>query len=163
MFEFRHGTKEVSLVATWAALYAALVYAFAPISFYALQFRVAGVLRPAIAKKWTLAYAYAIGVFLGNLISPFAGTWELIFMPLMSFVAGILGHLAARLCRRYDYYVCGVVIAVVIPLSVSFMLYQLFNLPMPLTLPMLLVSEQVVNLIGASLFKAIERRYVWWR
>jgi len=155
-------TKDLALIGIWASLYATLVYVFAPISFQALQFRVAGILRPAIAKKWILTIGYAIGVVAGNLVSPFAGAWELIFMPFMSFVAGTLGYLAAKISKKYDYYICGMVIAVIIPLAVSFMLYQLFNIPMYVTFPMLLVSEQIVNFIGASLFKAIEKRWVWW-
>ncbi|MEM4699771.1 MAG: QueT transporter family protein [Candidatus Nezhaarchaeales archaeon] len=156
--------KEAALVGSFAALYAALVYAFAPISFYALQFRVAGALRPAIAKNWRLAVGYALGVAAGNVVSPFAGAWELLFMPAASFAAGVVGHFAARLAPKYDYYVCGAVIAVIIPLALSLMFLQLLNLPVLLTLPPLLISEQVVSFIGASIFKAIERRgFVWWK
>ncbi|MCR6691715.1 MAG: QueT transporter family protein [archaeon YNP-LCB-003-016] len=160
----RIATKDVALISLYAALYATLVYIFTPISFQALQFRVAGILRPAIAKKWKLAIAYAIGVIAGNIVSPFVGAWELVFMPIMSFISGILGYLAGRLYRKLDYYICGVVIALIIPLSVSFMLNQLFNLPMTLTFPMLLVSEQIVNFIGATIFKFIEQRFGdWWK
>jgi uncharacterized membrane protein len=155
--------KDVALVSLWAALYAVLVIIFQPISFQALQFRVAGILRPAIAKKWILVFGYAIGVVVGNVFSPFVGFWELVFMPIMSLVAGILGYLAAKLIPKYDYYVCGVVIAVIIPLAVSYMLNQLFGLTMLATFPMLLVSEQIVNFIGATLFKAIEKRWMWWK
>jgi uncharacterized membrane protein len=155
-------SRDVTLIGIWAALYAILVYVFAPISFQALQFRVAGILRPAIAKKWKLTIGYALGVIAGNIVSPFAGPWELAFMPFMSLIAGTLGYLAAKLYPKYDYYICGVVIAVIIPLAVSFMLYELFTLPMLVTFPMILVSEQIVNLIGATLFKLIERRWVWW-
>jgi uncharacterized membrane protein len=161
--KLKRSTKDVALITTWAALYAAMVYVFAPISFQALQFRIAGILRPAIAKKWILTFGYAIGVAVANIISPFVGVWELVFMPIMSFVAGTLGYLAAKLTSKYDYYVCGAVIAVVIPLTVSYMLNQLFALPILVTFPMLLVSEQAVNVIGATLFKAIERRWVWWK
>ena len=66
-------TRDLALVTVFASLYAALVYLFAPISFYALQFRVAGVLRPSIARKWILAFGYAIGVVVGNIFSPFTG------------------------------------------------------------------------------------------
>lgn len=156
-------SKDVALVALWAALYAVLVLIFAPISFQALQFRVAGILRPAIAKKWILVFGYVIGVVVGNVFSPFVGFWELVFMPIMSLVAGTLGYLAAKLASKYDYYVCGAVIAIIIPLAVSYMLNQLFGLPMLATFPMLLVSEQIVNFIGATLFKAIEKRWVWWK
>jgi len=154
-------SKDLSLVAVFASLYAVLVYMFAPISFLALQFRVAGILRPGIARKWTLAIGYAIGVVVGNVFSPFAGPYELLFMPFMSFLAGILGYLVAKPFKN-DYFIAGAVIATVIPLSVSWMLSQLFNLPMLVTLPYLFVSEQIVCFIGASLFKLIETRFKWW-
>ena len=153
-------TRDLSLVAIFAALYAALVYVFAPISFLALQFRVAGVLRPAIAKKWILAIGYAIGVVVGNLSSPNIGAWELLFMPIMSLVAGLLGHILARRFRQ-NYFICGAVIATIIPSSVAWMLLQ-FGSPFLATFPYLLLSEQVVCFIGSLLFKAIETRFKWW-
>ena len=148
-------------MAVFAALYAVLVYMFAPISFYALQFRVAGVLRPAIAKKWILAIGYAIGVVVANLFSPFVGIYELLFMPAMSFIAGMLGYVLAK---KFDgnYFIAGAVIATVIPISVSWMLNQLFNLPILATFPYTFVSEQLICFLGACIFKAIEARYVWW-
>ena len=154
-------TRDLALVAIFAALYAALVYVFAPISFLALQFRVAGVLRPAIAKKWILAIGYALGVVVGNLFSPFAGPWELLFMPLMSLVAGLLGYLVARRFSS-NYFICGAVIATIIPLSVAWMLFQLFNAPILANLPYLLISEQAVCFIGSVVFTAIETRFKWW-
>jgi len=154
-------TRDLSLVAIFAALYAALVYVFAPISFLALQFRVAGVLRPAIAKKWILAIGYAIGVVVGNLSSPNIGPWELLFMPMMSLVAGLLGHILARRFSQ-NYFICGAVIATIIPLSVAWMLLQ-FGSPFLATFPYLLLSEQVVCLIGSIVFKSIETRFKWWQ
>ena len=154
-------SRDLSLVAVFAALYALLVYVFSPISFYALQFRVAGILRPAIAKKWVLAVAYAIGVVVGNVFSPFSGPYELLFMPAMSFLAGVAGYLAARPFKE-NYFVAGTVIAVIIPLSISWMLNQLFNLPILATFPYLLVSEQIICLLGAFMFKLIETRFKWW-
>ena len=156
-------SKDIALFSLWASLYAGLVYVFAPISFEVLQFRVAGILRPAIAKKWILTLGYAVGVAVGNILSPFAGVWEVVFMPFMSFIAGTLGYLAAKLLKKYDYYVCGIVIALIIPLSVSFMLNQLFEVQMLATFPPLLVSEQIINAVGATLFKTVEKRYVWWK
>ncbi|MFH2112086.1 MAG: QueT transporter family protein [Candidatus Bathyarchaeota archaeon] len=154
-------TRDLTLVTVYAALYAAMVVVFAPLSFYALQFRVAGVLRPGIAKKWELAVGYAVGVAVANLFSPFAGIYEILFMPIMSLLAGAAGYYAAK---RFNgsYYVCGAVIAIIIPLSVAWMLMQLFSLPMLVTLPGLLVSEQAVNLLGATTFKAVESRIRWW-
>ncbi len=154
-------TRTISLITIYAALYAALVVAFSPISFYALQFRVAGIIRPGIARLRILSIGYAIGVVVGNLFSPFSPIYELLFMPAMSLVAGIIGFEVAKFFRQ-SYFVCGAVIGVIIPFSVSWMLSQLLGLPMLATLPGLLVSEQIVNFAGSMLFQLIERRVRWW-
>ena len=154
-------SKDLSLIAIFASLYAVLVYLLAPISFYVLQFRVAGIIRPAIAKKWVLAIGYTIGVVVGNLFSPFVGIYELLFMPIMSFVAGILGYILATKFNN-NYLVTGIVIATIIPLSVSWMLNQVLSIPLLATLPYLFISEQIVCFLGSTIFKAIEKRYVWW-
>ena len=154
-------TKNVTLTAIFAALYVALGMVFAPISFLALQFRIAGVIRPAIAKKPVLIVGYAIGVVITNFFSPFASFLELVFMPLMSIVAGLAGYYAAKFFGK-SYMVAGAVIAVIIPISVSWMLNQLFELPIVATLPGLLVSEQIVNGLGSILFMAVDSRYRWY-
>jgi len=154
-------TKDVALTAIFAALYAALGIVFAPIGFLALQFRVAGVIRPAVAKKPVLALGYGIGVVVVNLFSPFAGFLELVFMPLMSVAAGLAGYYAAKRLGG-SYFVAGAVIAVIIPISVSWMLNQLLGLPMAVTLPGLLVSEQIVNALGSLVFRAADSRYRWY-
>ena len=154
-------TKDVALTAIFAALYVGLGIVFAPISFLALQFRIAGVIRPAMAKKPLLVVGYAIGVVITNFFSPFAGFLELVFMPLMSLVAGLAGYYAAKFFGK-SYMVAGAVIAVIIPISVSWMLNQLFELPIFATLPGLLVSEQIVNGLGSILFMAVASRYRWY-
>jgi len=154
-------SKDLSLIAIYASLYAVLVYLFAPISFYVLQFRVAGIIRPAIAKKWVLAIGYAIGVVVGNLFSPFVGIYELLFMPIMSFIAGILGYILATKFNN-NYFITGIVIATIIPISVSWMLNQVLSIPLVATLPYLFISEQIVCFTGSNIFKAIEKRYTWW-
>jgi len=154
-------TKDVALASVFASLYAVLVYFFAPLSFYALQFRVAGVLRPAIAKKWILSIGYAFGVVVGNLFSPFSGPYELVFMPLVSLAAGIIGFVVAKRFSK-NYFIEGAIIAVIVPVGVSWMLNQLFDLPWMATFPYLLISEQLVCLMGAFVFKMIELRFKWW-
>jgi len=154
-------SRDLSLVAVFAALYAVMVYLFFPVSFYVFQFRVAGILRPGIVRKWVLAVGYGVGVAVGNIFSPFVGPFELVFMPVMSFVAGVVGYMAAKPFKN-NYFITGAVVATVIPVSVSWMLNQLFNLPMLATFPYLLISEQIVCLMGASMFKLIETRIRWW-
>jgi uncharacterized membrane protein len=154
-------TKELSLITIYAALYAVLVIFFQPFSFYALQFRIAGILRPSIAKKKELAVAYALGTVVANVFSPFAGVYELVFMPVMSLLSGLLGY---ELARKFNesYYACGMVIGIIIPLSVAWMLNQLFNVDLIVSLPGLIVSEQAINLLGSTIFRLIEQRYIWW-
>lgn len=154
-------TRDLTLVAIFAAIYASLVAALAPISFSAFQFRMAGVIRPGIAKKRILVIGYAIGVLIGNMFSPFAGFHELVFMPIISLVAGLAGYYAAKPFKG-NYFVAGAVIAVIIPLSVSWMLNQLFGLPIPVTLPGLFVSEQIVNALGSVVFQMVDTRYRWY-
>jgi uncharacterized membrane protein len=153
--------KDLALIALYAALYAAMVVVFTPISFSALQFRIAGVLRPGIAKKRELSAGYALGTVVANFFSPFAGIYEIAFMPLMSLLSGIIGFEIAK-HNNQNYYVCGLVIAIIIPISVAWMLYQLFNISILVSLPGLVLSEQIVNFIGATVFREIEKRYEWW-
>lgn len=155
-------TKDLALTIIYAALYAALVVVLSPISFGVAQFRIAGALRPAIAKKWILAFGYGLGVLVGNFFSPFAGPWDLVFMPMMSIIAGLVGYLVAKQVRQ-NYFVSGTVTAVIIALSLSFMFEQLRISPFIVALPMLLVTELVACLIGAVVFTLIDKRFKWWQ
>jgi len=155
-------TKDVALISIFAALYAALTFILAPVSFYALQFRVSGILRPAIARKWILSIGYGIGVVVANLASPFAGPYELVFMPIASVLAGLAGFIIAKRFNG-NYFIAGAVIATIIPTAVYWMLNQLFGLPFITTFPYLLISEQIICLIGAFVFQLIDTRYKWWK
>ncbi len=155
-------TKDLALTAIYAALYATLVYVSIPISFGVAQFRIAGALRPGISKKWILAVGYGVGVLVANFFSPYAGPWDLVFMPVMSFVAGLAGYLVAKLYRQSSF-VSGAVTAAIIAVSLSYMFEQLGIAPMLVALLPLFIVEQVVCLIGALAFTLIEKRYKWWQ
>ena len=155
-------TRTLSQIAVFASLYTVLVWILPGLSFAALQFRIAEGLKPAIAKRWTLAFAFALGNFLGNLVSPFAGIYELGFMPLMNIVGGLLAYGVARAFKR-NYLVAGLVYAAVIGLSVSWMLHVLFNIPLEVLVPLLIGSEEAVMIIGAVLFYLVEKRWKWYQ
>ena len=155
-------TRALSQIAVFASLYTVLVWLLPGLSFAAVQFRIAEGLKPAIAKRWTLAFAFALGNFLGNLISPFAGIYELGFMPMMNIVGGLLAYGVARAFKR-NYLVAGLVYAAVIGLSVSWMLHVLFNLPLEALVPLLIASEEAVMIIGAVLFYLVDRRWKWYQ
>jgi len=131
--------KALSQVAVFAALYAVLVWLFQPFGFAALQFRVAEGLKPSIAKVRTLAVAFAIGNFLGNLVSPFAGIY------------------------KGNYFVAALVYGTTIALSVSWMLHALFNIPLLDLIPFLLASELIAMILGAVVFLFLEKRWKWYQ
>jgi uncharacterized membrane protein len=120
------------------------------------------VLRPTMAKKLVLSFGYGLGVLIGNFFSPFAGPWDLVFMPIMSIIAGLIGFLAAKQFKQ-NYFVCGVVTAAVIAFSLSFMFEQLGISPFIAALPLLLVTELAACLIGAVVFTLIDKRFKWWQ
>jgi len=126
-----------------------------------VQFRVAEGLKPAIAKQWTLAFAFCIGNFLGNLISPFAGVYELGFMPIMNIVGGIAAYSLARVFHR-SYFVAALVYATIIALRVSWMLHVLFGAPLVVLIPLLLASEQSSMIIGSILYRLADKRWKWY-
>ena len=154
--------KALSQVAVFAALYAVLVWLFQPFGFAALQFRVAEGLKPSIAKVRTLAVAFAIGNFLGNLVSPFAGIYELAFMPTMNIVGGLLAYYAAKIFKG-NYFVAALVYGTTIALSVSWMLHALFNIPLLDLIPFLLASELIAMILGAVVFLFLEKRWKWYQ
>lgn len=156
-------TRDLALVATFASLYVVLVYAFAPISFGPLQFRLAGALRPGIARRRILAVGYALGVAVGNLLTTNPLYYEVLFMPVMSLVAGLAGYQVAKWLKG-SYLTAGVVIASIISLSVSWMLSQplVLGLPMILSFPALFVAEQIVCILGSVVFNLVEKRFKWW-
>jgi len=150
----------LALTTIYAALYVVLVYAFLPISFLPQQFRIAGALRPAIGRKWVLAVGYGIGVAVANVFGNYVGPWDLIFMPLMSFLSGIVAYLISKRLN-HNYFMAGFVIATIIAFSLSFMFSQ-FGSPILMTLPLLFIAEQIVCVIGAFVFNLIEARFKWW-
>ena len=154
--------KALSQVAVFAALYTVLVWLFQPFGFAALQFRVAEGLKPSIAKVRTLAVAFAIGNFLGNLVSPFAGIYELAFMPTMNIVGGLLAYYAAKIFKG-NYFVAALVYGTTIGLSVSWMLHALFNIPLLDLIPFLLASELIAMILGAVVFLFLEKRWKWYQ
>ena len=156
-------TKDLALVATFASLYAVLVFVFAPVSFGPLQFRLAGALRPGIARRRILAVSYALGVAVGNLFTPFPLYYEVLIMPVISLVAGLAGYQIAKWLKK-RYLTCGAIIAAIISLSVSWMLNQplVLGLPMVLTFPSLFVAEQIVCALGAAVFNLVDKRFKWW-
>lgn len=92
-------TREVTLAAVVAALYAALVIILAPISFGPIQLRVADCLMPLAALLgWPAILGVSLGAFIGNAyFMSFTGPIDVVFGALANLVAATL---IFRLRRR---------------------------------------------------------------
>jgi uncharacterized membrane protein len=96
----RFSTRRVARVAIIAALYAIFTWGIAPISYGPLQFRVSEVLKVVVLFDPWLVLGIGIGTFFANLISPFAGPWDLLWMPITDMVGGLLSWALYRLVLR---------------------------------------------------------------
>lgn len=136
-----------------AALYAALTIALQPASYGPLQFRVAEVLKPLVIWEPHLIAAFVVGNFLSNLTSPYAGPWELVFMPF----ANLVGAWACYALGRRWPYLGAALYALVIASAVSLMLSVLLKLAFAGLFPALLASEAVLIVGGVPIMRAVLR------
>lgn len=83
-------TRQVVRGAIVAALYAVLTVGLAPISYGPIQFRLSEALKPLVIWFPDAIFGIALGTILANLLSPYVGAWELVFMPLTDFAGGVL-------------------------------------------------------------------------
>lgn len=86
---------KITFTAMLAAMYAATVFALAPISFGMVQLRAAGMLQGLALVRPEFAVALGIGNFIANQVSPF-GIYDWAIMPFFTWAAA---HLAWRLRR----------------------------------------------------------------
>ncbi len=136
-----------------AALYATATIVLNPLSYGPLQLRVAELLKPLVVWEPHLIPAFVIGNFLSNLTSPFAGPWELIFMPL----ANLVGASACYVVGRRAPWAGAALYALVIAAAVSLLLSVLLKIRYVLLFPGLLSSEMILLLAGVPLMQAVRR------
>ena len=152
----RGPAARIAEVGVVAAAYAVMVYVFPP-SYFPLQMRVAELLKPLVIWEPHLIPAFVIGNFLGNLKSPFAGPWELAWMP----GANLVG---AWVCWRVGWvnaYLGAAAYAIITAGAVATMFTFVLHAPMSALLPPLLGSELLLLLLGVpamwSVHLALER------
>lgn len=143
----------LSEIGVVAALYAALTVVLQPASYGPLQFRVAEVLKPLVIWEPHLIAAFVIGNFLSNLTSPYAGPWELVFMPF----ANLIGAWACYVVGRRSPYAGAALYALVIASAVSLMLSVILSVPFVTLFPALLASEGILIVGGVPVMRAVLR------
>jgi uncharacterized membrane protein len=151
-------TKDIALIAIYAALYAALVVVLGPFSYGPIQIRIADSLLavvPLIGLAGVLGHT--LGVFVGNIFST-AGPIDLL-NTLPSFAMSFVVYYFYKRTKN-DYTVIGTCIAysAILGTTVGWMLSYLYGLPLLPTIAYVAIGNTIASvLIGWPIFKLLKR------
>jgi len=151
-------TKQISLIAIYAALYAVLVNVIPGLSFGVLNLRMADALLGAVPLLGIAGVlGHTLGVFVGNLPSPFGVIDLLNTIP--SFVmAFVVYYVFKRTQNDYLVLVTFAGYSAVLGATVGWMLAAPFGIPLELSILYVFLGNLVVNtLIGWPLFKILKK------
>lgn len=118
-------TRRITHTGITAALYAALTLVIAPIGYGPVQFRISESLKALVLFDPWLVVGIGVGTFVANWFSPFAGGWELIWMPTSDVLGGLLAWAIYRALRQRYIAVPCILYAMTTALSVSLMLWAI--------------------------------------
>lgn len=118
-------TADIGKIGIIAGLYAMLTVIFAPISYSMFQFRISETLKGLAIFDRKYSLAIGLGIFVGNLFSPF-GLMELTAMPLLGVVNGLISYeigkknllLGAVCYALLTALSVGIMLAIYLPISV---------------------------------------------
>jgi uncharacterized membrane protein len=151
-------TKDLALIAIYAALYAALVVVLGGISYGPIQVRVADSMVAAVPLLGIAGVlGHTLGVFIANLFSP-AGPIDLL-NTIPSFVMSFVIYYVYKRTRN-DYTVIGTCVAysVVLGITVGWMLSYLYGLPLLATIAYVALGNVIATvLIGWPVFKLLKK------
>lgn len=144
--------RRVAIAGVVGALYVVLSLAVAPFAFGPLQFRLGEVLKPLVIKYPATIPAFAVGVGIVNLFSPLAGALELVLMPAVNLVGGVLCWFVARRVRGViGTYLASFLFAIIIAAGVATVLRFAAGLPYLVSFASVAVSQTVLLLLGNAL------------
>ena len=148
--------KSISDIGIVAALYAVLVVIFAPISFAAMQFRVAELLKPIVIRRKHTIWGIGLGNLVGNLAGgTYGGILELTLMPVTCVVWGFVCWYVGNQKSRLAPYAGSFLYAMGTALSVAFMLTRVTNLPFLVLFPSVAISETILLFVGTPIMTRI--------
>jgi len=152
-------SRKIALASMLAALYAAGVVFFAPISFQAIQVRVADSLLPLSVLFGPAAIAgLGLGVFIGNFYASSFGWVDIVGGTVANVVATTLAWLIARRSFRGSWTLAISAEVIVITLIVGTYLAPLTNTPLGLSLLYVMIGEVIaVGVGGFVLLTAVGR------
>ncbi len=157
-------TKDLALIALYAALYAALVVALGGFSYGPIQVRIADSMVAAIPLLGLAGVlGHTLGVFVANIFST-AGLIDLL-NTIPSFVMSFVVYYVYKRTKN-DYTIIGTCIAysAVLGITVGWMLSFLYALPLLLTIVYVAVGNMIASvLIGWPVFKLLKKTGVFQR
>ena len=152
------GSKEVALIAVYAALYAALVVVLGPFSYGPIQIRIADTMLAAVPLLGLPGVlGHTLGVFTANIFST-VGLIDLL-NTIPSFSMSFVIYYVYRQTHN-DYSVLGTFIAysVVIGATVGWMLSAVYQLNLLVTIGYVIIGNIIATvLLGWPLFKVLKR------
>jgi uncharacterized membrane protein len=151
-------TKDLAVIAIYAALYAALVVVLGAFSYGPVQVRVAdsmlGVV-PLLGLAGVLGHT--LGVFVSNIFST-AGPLDLLNTIPSFAMSFVVYYVYKRTNNDYTIIATCIAYSVVIGTTVGWMLSYLYGLPLLLTIAYVSIGNIVASvLVGWPLFKALKK------
>jgi len=155
-------TKDLALIAIYAALYAALVIVLGAFSYGPIQIRIADSMVAAVPLLGLPGVlGHTLGVFLSNLYSPLGPIDLLNTIPsfAMSFV---VFYIYKKTKKDYTVIATSAAYSVVLGLTVGWMLSAPFNIPLLLSITYVTIGNLIATvLIGWPLFKLLKKTGVF--
>jgi uncharacterized membrane protein len=147
-------TKILTLAIVYAALYTALSLFLSPISFGAIQVRIAGLLLGAVPVLGIAGViGQTLGCFITNSFSPLG------LIDLVNVIPTFIMTLVIWKLRSKSVLLGLSLYTIVTSISIAFTLNYAFNLPVGITMLTVLVGQVISCVIGGYiLYKVLNRR-----
>ncbi len=146
--------KLVAYMSVVAALYVALTFAFAPLSYGAIQFRISEILVLLVLYRKEYRLPLVIGCLVANLLSPI-GFVDIIFGTFATFIVVML------MPMFNNKVVASLIPAIFNGIIIGLELFYVYEAPLLLSVIQVFIGEfVVVTLIGLAVFKALEEKEV---
>jgi uncharacterized membrane protein len=130
----------IAEIALISALYVALTILISPIAYGPIQFRISEAMIILVAVRPHLIVFVPVGCFFANLFSPYAGVWDLLFMPLVSTAAALPLFFFKKRYMLFSAWFYAVVTA----LGVGLMISVLSDINYFVVTPSVLASQLII-------------------
>lgn len=152
------GTKNLALIALYAALYAALVVVLGAFSYGPIQIRIADSMVAAVPLLGLAGVlGHTLGVFIANLFST-AGLLDLLNTIPSFAMAYVVYYTYKRTKNDFTVIATCTAYSIVIGITVGWMLSYLYALPLLFTIAYVTIGNIIASvLMGWPLFKVLKK------